>query len=377
MLGAMSGQKVRVLHLLPWVAEGGVERTRQLLAQHLDPERYEQRIVCATTRPWMEDAITAAGTPIEKIGGSWTPMDFRSIRRVRSIIESWRPDIVHGAVFEGVSMASLGPPLGFPGRVVLEEIDFPIGRSWRGNLLLRLYATRADRFVAVSPAVGEYLRDELGLDESVRRVINNGVTPVERTTPEQVESLRAELGLPDDAFIVGSVGRIDDSHKRFSDLIRATAKLRERVDGLYLVIVGQGSDRPMLERLADELGAGDRVVFAGYHERVAPLYGLMDVFALASNRESFGLVIAEAMFASLPVVTTAIGGPRDIVVDGETGLHVDVGDVDAFVAAIERLAGDPALRRRFGEAGLERARACYSSDRYVRDVAQLYDELLS
>lgn len=376
MLAAMNGGKTRVLHLLPWLAEGGVEQRRLVLAQQLDPTRYEQRIACATTRAWMEAAITAAGTPIEKIGGTWTVTDLRSIRRVRAIIEDWRPDIVHGAVFEGVSMAALGPPLGWRGHVILEEIAFPTGRSWRSNLLLRLLAFRADRFVAVSPAVGEYLRDELHLGDAVRRVIDNGVSAVEPAPPEQVEALRAELGLPPDAFVVGSAGRLDDSVKRFSDLIRATAKLRDRVDGIHLVIAGGGRDGPVLERLAEELGVADRIVLAGHHERMAPVYGLFDVFALASNRESFGLVLAEAMFASLPVVSTAVGGPRDIVVDGETGIHVEVGDIDAIARALEELAVDPALRQRLGDAGLERARRCYSAERYARDVAALYDELV-
>jgi glycosyltransferase involved in cell wall biosynthesis len=258
-------------------------------------------------------------------------------------------------------------------KLIIEEIGIPTGRSPKANLLFRLCAARADRCLGVSNAVGDYLR-QMRIPARKRQVLFNGVRDLPAT--EDRASVRRSLGFANDAVVVGSVGRMYDHVKRFSDLIRAFALVAPTQPKARLLLVGEGPDRAMLTRLAATLGVSERVVFTGYRRDTANLYGAMDVFALTSARESFGLVLVEAMFAALPTICTATGGMVDVVVDKETGLHVPCGAVEQLAAAMTRLLADAGLRERLGEAGALRAASRFSAARYAADVAAVYEDVL-
>ena len=131
---------------------------------------------------------------------------------------------------------------------------------------------------------------------------------------------------------------------------KGVLELVEAANGIPLVVVGDG---PLREQVPGARG------FVA-HDELLRLYGRAAVVAVPSYREGFGVVCAEAMAHARPVVASAVGGLLDLVADGETGIHVPAGDVPALRAALERLLGDPELRRRFGEAGRERVRERFS-----------------
>lgn len=117
--------------------------------------------------------------------------------------------------------------------------------------------------------------------------------------------------------------------------------------------------------------------FVGYQANPQPYYALMDVFALASASEAFGLVLVEAMFAGLPVVATRVGGIPTVVAEGETGLLVDPGDPLALANALLKLERSRSLRHDMGAKGRIRALTRFSAERYVADVDRLYQKLAS
>lgn len=365
--------RARILHCLPWLASGGVERRRLELARRLSADVYEQRVVCLRAKPDLRTRFERAGVVVEEVG---EPIGARALARTAHAARAFRPDLVHGAVFEGVTMANVAALASRAPRLIVEEIDYPIHRSPRGNLLFRVLAHRADRCVAVSPSVLEYLTGRARIPEHKARLIMNGAAQPHLVDPARRAEVRASLGVAPHDFLVGSIGRLFDGHKRFSDLIRAIALLASEHPKPRLLIVGDGPDRQALEELARTLGVDDRVHFAGYQSDVGPMLSSMDLFALASERESFGLVLVEAMFAGLAVVGTATFGIRDIVVHEETGLLVPVSDPPALANAIAQLQRDDERRRAFGEAGRLRAEAHFGAARYVKDVDALYREVL-
>ena len=239
---------------------------------------------------------------------------------------------------------------------------------------MRAMAALADRCVAVSPAVGTYLRDTLRIPEEQIRVIPNGVEIPEPVSRTELNDTRRELGLEDGDLVVGSLGRMHDHVKRFSDLIDAFSLLAKDHPKAKLLLVGGGPDEALLRERARKKGLGMRIIFAGYQPNPVPYLESMDVFALVSETESFGLALVEAMFASLPVVCTGVGGMRDVVADGKTGLCVSPGNVQQIVQALRRLVSDSELRERMGRAGRQRAMILFTADRYAGDVAALYDE---
>jgi L-malate glycosyltransferase len=175
-------------------------------------------------------------------------------------------------------------------------------------------------------------------------------------------------------LVIGTVSRLDDDHKRISDLLEAVAGI-DRSD-VQLLIVGDGPDRLALEKRVADLRLTERVIFAGSQVDVAPWYRVMDVFALASAREAFGLVNVEAMLASLPVVATRVGGIPEIVEDGTTGLLVPPRSPERLRESLLTMVEDPELRCRLGREGKNRAERLFSVGAYVREIDKLYTDLV-
>ena len=202
-------------------------------------------------------------------------------------------------------------------------------------------------------------------------VVHNGVAPA----PPANGSLRAELGIPADAPLVGEVARLCDV-KGQRELIAALA----HVPDARLVLVGDdleqgGAFRAGLERDAERAGVRERVVFTGHRADARALLGELDVVALPSWTEGLPLVVLEAMASGRAVVATPVGGTPELVADGETGLLVPPRDPDALAGALRRLLGDEALRRRLGEAGERRVREEFSLDAMCARVLAIYDEV--
>ncbi|AJX33086.1 glycosyltransferase [Burkholderia oklahomensis] len=151
--------------------------------------------------------------------------------------------------------------------------------------------------------------------------------------------------LPAGRFIV-SVARLDEGQKDHRTLLRAYAKVRaRRADAPRLVLVGDGPDRRVLEQLADELGLGDAVQFAGFCANPFPSVRAADMLILSSRYEGLPMVLGEAMALGTPVISTDCPtGPRDQLDGGRGGLLVPPGDADALADAIERMLADDALR---------------------------------
>jgi glycosyltransferase involved in cell wall biosynthesis len=145
-----------------------------------------------------------------------------------------------------------------------------------------------------------------------------------------------------------------------------------------VLIAGDGGMRPALEARMADLGLTDRIRFLGVlaHAEIAPLLADLDIFAMPSRREAWGVVAAEASAVGLPVVASRVGGIPEIVVDGATGLLVPPEDPDALAAALDKLLVDPALGARMGRAGHARIEAEYRWDVCVDAMEAVYSGIL-
>jgi glycosyltransferase involved in cell wall biosynthesis len=159
-------------------------------------------------------------------------------------------------------------------------------------------------------------------------------------------------------------------------LLRALSSLSDEEPVPRVWIVGDGPERPRLERLAARLGVDDRVRFLGRRDDVADLLTACDVYVQPSRHEGLGVAALEAMAAGRPVVASRTGGLAESVVHERTGLLVPAEDPAALAESLARLLEDPALRKRLGSAGPERVTKAYSPGAMVEAYAQLYDEVL-
>jgi L-malate glycosyltransferase len=238
-------------------------------------------------------------------------------------------------------------------------------RRWVNPLLSR----RRGHLRAVSADLRRHMLDE-GFQPGRLSVLYNGIDPGERPSNADRHAARQALGLPHDALVVGTAGRLDPV-KNLDLLLHTHAALTATHQHARTVIVGDGPERAALEAKAAELGIGDSVCFAGYRSDVRSLIPAFDVFLNCSAYEGVSLTILEAMAAALPVVATPVGGNPEVVVDQDTGLLIPA-SAAALADAVKSLAIDERRRGAMGEAGRRRVEQHFSMARMVEEYANLY-----
>lgn len=367
-------KKIKILHIQETIGSGGVERLRLSLAKHLDKEKFDQKFVCTFASGNIPDEIRAEGFEVISIGEFKSPFDWSQHKKIQKIIEDYQPDIVHGAVFEGVTMAAINGWFKKVPITIIEETSDPQNRSWKGHLLMKLYSILSTKVIGVSAAVTEdYLKGKLRLSDSKAITINNGVALPKIKGHDELIKAKEKWQINESDFIIGSAGRmLHDSHKRFSDLIKAFADFSKNKTNVKLLLVGDGPEKKGYEKLVHDLEISEKVVFAGYQSDVHLFYQLMHVFSLVSEREAFGLVLAEAMLNKLPVVATRIGGMKYIVADQETGFLVEPRNVNAITEKFEWLYSNSDLAKEMGEKGNLRALENFTEKMYVKKIEELY-----
>ncbi|MFA7436864.1 glycosyltransferase family 4 protein [Castellaniella sp.] len=202
-------------------------------------------------------------------------------------------------------------------------------------------------------------------------------SPVPSFDPVPESTLRAELGIPAHAVVVGCVAVMREK-KGHRVLIEAMRGLLQRPE-VYLVLVGDGS--PLYEELQADVrhsGLQAKVIFAGRRQDIPNVLAGFDVFALATEQEASGTVFVEAAMAGLPVVGTDVGGVAEMLQNGVTGLLVPVQDTAALEQALARLIDDPGLRRTMGQAGLKfiHESGRFDTETLVADTEACYDRWL-
>jgi glycosyltransferase involved in cell wall biosynthesis len=330
------------------------------------------------------------GVPVVTI-----PHLHREISPVRDLLATWRlakmmraqrPTILHthtakaGAVGRAAALLAgrSRPPIivhTFHGHVLRGYF----GGFWTGFFrgLERMLARVTDVLVAVSPEV----RDELvalGVAPAAKfRVIRLGIELDNRISPDGAAraETRRVMGIPEDRFLVGWIGRMTGV-KRTDVLLKGFRALRDEGVDAVLCMVGDGPDRGAVEELAGELGIVRDCLFAGYQEEVGPFFAAFDVFVLPSGNEGTPVTAIEALASGCPVVATRVGGVPDVVEDGIDGFLVDPAAVQELAARLAELARNRELCARMGAAGRERVATRYAVDRLVDDVDRLYRELL-
>ena len=366
---------IRVLHIMSTVTGGGVERRRLSLAKAFKGTNIQMKLVGTFKSGNIAEQIEENGVEIIEIGDFNGPFHWEKHKKIQKIIDDFKPHIIHGAVYEGVTMAAINGFIKKVPIIILEETSDPQNRSSKADFLLRIFSFAADKFIAIAPNVADYLRNTAKVSEKKVITINNGVEIPRTVSDLEVQNLKNLYDIKQDDFVIGTIGRLFNDHKKITDIIEAIHLLKD-FENLKLLIVGSGKDEEFIKQKVIELGVQEKVIFAGYQFDTAPFYQLMDVFCIASQREGFGLVAAEAMLHKLPVIATRVGGLQNVVVDGETGILIQPHQPQEIADAIKKLYGSSNLVKEYSGNGYNRAMQNYTEERYVNDVIALYRELL-
>jgi glycosyltransferase involved in cell wall biosynthesis len=302
----------------------------------------------------------------------------RALAALVALMRREKPDLVHAHMPISGLLARIAARIAGVPRVAYTCHGFLFnqpGPWWRralSRVTERLGGRLTDVFITVSEEEASDAR-RLGIHPRATAV-QNGRDPARfRPDPAARAALRAELGAVETDCVVIAVSRLV-RHKGYPELLQA---MEATPANCLLWVVGNrlpsdhGEDmEPHFARAAQVLGK--RLVRLGYREDVPRLLAAADVFCLPSHSEGLPMSVIEAMLTGLPVVASRVGGLREQVVDGGTGLLVPPMTVDALAASLTRLAADPALRAAMGEAGRARATKCFDEARNLaRCVALL------
>ena len=209
--------------------------------------------------------------------------------------------------------------------------------------------------ISITDFTRRYLVDTYRVPDERVSLIYQG-TDVAAFAPDAVraEQARQRYPVPPDAFpVLGNVGSFEE-RKGQVGLLEAVAAVRRRLPHVHLLMVGDGPDEQMLRAKVAELGLGAHVTFFPFTREPVHVFEVIDVLVLASlYKEGLPNVLLEAMSMGVPVVSSRLAGTPEVVLDGETGLLVEPGEVDEIATAIEQLGTDWAACRRMGAAGRE------------------------
>lgn len=357
------------MQLVLSLAPGGTERLVIEIVRAL-AQRIES-IVCCLDQPgaWAAE-LEALNVPVISLARAPGFQPSLAMRLAR-LIKERRIDVVHCHHYSPYVYGLLASMLAPSVKLVFTEHGklSDAGPSSKRRLVNPILSRLPGRLCAVSADLKQHMVAE-GFPARRLKVLYNGIDPGERPTHAQRHAARVELGIPEGAFVAGTVGRLDPV-KNLPLLLRAHALAAAGNPGLRTVIVGDGPERAALETAAAELGIEESVIFTGYRQDVRFLMAAFDVFVNCSSYEGVSLTILEAMATTLPVIATPVGGNPEVVVDQETGLLVPA-KARLLADAIAALAKSPRRRRDMGNAGRWRVIRHFSIARMVDEYASAY-----
>lgn len=298
-----------------------------------------------------------------------------SLAALRRYIRKHGPfDVVHGHSSKGGALARLATSPGDAARVYTPHALYTLGYA-RGTLQRRIFgllertlARRCEGIICVSSAEYSHAR-EIGLPAGKLFTVENGIAPLAEIDRG---AIRRRLGLRDNEVAIGFVGRLA-AQKAVHRLIEAFVLVRNTHAHARLVIVGNGPDEAGLKILARDRGVSDSVIWTG--EANGPeIMGALELFALPSRYEAFPYALLEAAARRLPIVTTNVGGVKELVHDGVNGVVVEQDDIDGFARGLVRLVGDHQQRRDMG-AQSQRIGAHFNFDSMVGKTLAVYATL--
>src|SRR5438105_7731168 len=306
---------IRIVHVITGLTAGGAERTMINIARGLDPSRFQSQVISLSRDHTLAPALRAAGVPLTTLDARpFLTVGLGPLGRVAQLLRREKPHIVQTWLFDadlvgGIAGWMTGVPVIWNVRASLSDSGWmPIASSLRWRVVARLCAAMSGIIprniiscsrANVSRNLRHYQRDKI-------RVISNGVD-VELFKPDPVAraEVRAELGVDDEAPLIGLVARFHPV-KDLATFFAAARTVIETHPQARFLLCGQGMEgtNTALTRLVRSHGLQDSVLRLGFREDVVRIFAALDVHVLSSKSEAFGNVLLEAMAAGVPCVAT-------------------------------------------------------------------------
>ena len=372
----------RVLfHIIDSLRVGGAEQFVVNMLRYHDRACYRPVCIClrAPMGTHLEAAVQQMGVPLHFLDVSNKPLRWLHNMKLNALFKKYRPTIVHthlgGIVYAFVLTMKYRTPVRVHTLHSVAAHEMGMGPSRRVRLLA--FRFRVGSFVPVAIAEEVARTFEALYNYPNPILIPNGVS-IDAFSPDREvrQRVRRELQVEPQTLVFVHVGRFA-AVKNHEMLVAAFAQLvGQQPLPTELWLVGDGELREAVQHQVRALGIESRVRFLGVRSDIPDLLRAADVFVFPSRWEGNPLSVMEAMAAGLPVIATAVGGVPELVEEGASGILVPNEDLHGLVAAMQRMAQDPNLRRQMGQAARQRAVERFDIRQTVRAYEALYEEIL-
>lgn len=335
--------------------------------------------------PYESEYIRSLGRPVRPA------RDVRALRAIYKMLGRFQPSIVHTHTAKAGTLGRLAM-LAYnqsSGRRKAKAIHTYHGHVFEGYFrptvasafiaIERQLARHTDIIITISPRIRDDIVNRYGIGRPDQvRVVPLGfdlarfldIDPVARA------QARRELDLSPDVLVITTVGRLAPI-KRHDLFLKMAARLKDVHPAATFLIVGDGALRDALERQAADLGIANRVRFLGWRGDLPTVYAATDLFVLTSDNEGTPVALVEAIASGVASVSTDVGGVRDVIADQSSGLLIRAGDAEGLAGAVSALLKDETTRARLAQQGRSSVGSRFGFERLVRDLTELYREVLT
>ena len=370
-------KKIRILNVAQ--AAGGVDRYIRMLLKYLDKDKFENVLVCS--QDFHKEDYNGLVDYFEQIemtraiGAS----DLKATKAVRKLIKKYNPDIVYAHSSKAGAIARVAD-IGLRNRCVYNPHGWAFNMRCSAKkkaiytMIEKIAAPFCDKIICISDAEKQSALDKKICKEDKLQVIFNGVDIEAYENGAHGAVKRQDMNIPEDAFVVGMVGRI--SQQKAPDVfIKMAKQVKDEVPNAHFIIVGNGNQEDEIRKYAKDNGFSDSLHITGWVDDPMSYVELFDVACLLSRWEGFGLVLPEYMMARKPIVASRVDAIPNIICDGENGLLVGMDDVVGASTAVLKLYLNNNLKSKLIDEGLKTVYKKFDVQRMTRETEKLFEEV--
>lgn len=373
----MKKKKIKILHVAQ--AAGGVDRYIRMLLKYLDKDKFENVLVCS--QDFHKEDYNGLVDYFEQIemtraiGAS----DLKATKAVRKLIKKYNPDIVYAHSSKAGAIARVAD-IGLRNRCVYNPHGWAFNMRCSAKkkaiytMIEKIAAPFCDKIICISDAEKQSALDKKICKEDKLQVIFNGVDIEAYENGAHGAVKRQDMNIPEDAFVVGMVGRI--SQQKAPDVfIKMAKQVKDEVPNAHFIIVGNGNQEDEIRKYAKDNGFSDSLHITGWVDDPMSYVELFDVACLLSRWEGFGLVLPEYMMARKPIVASRVDAIPNIICDGENGLLVGMDDVVGASTAVLKLYLNNNLKSKLIDESLKTVYKKFDVQRMTRETEKLFEEV--
>jgi glycosyltransferase involved in cell wall biosynthesis len=365
-----------IVYVIASMITGGTQTHLLQVFRFLDRTRFRPHLFCLRDAGDLIEAARSLDVDVRTFGmkGSFkSPGDFAGLWRLRGAIAAVGPAVVHGYLLRGNFFGAAAARLAGVRAIVTSKRGHHEPAGPEERFAVRVSNTLSRVVTGNSPAVLEFTREVEAAVPEPMKMIPSGID-TDRFTADAVEDLRAELGLGD-APVIGSAITWRP-RKGFRMLFEAFAEVRKAIPGAKLLLAGVDEWVGPPAELSVELGIRDDITLLGRRDDMPRVLKTLDIFVLPSESEGMSNAVLEAMSMGRPVVATAVGGNPYVIDEGKTGFLVAYEDVPALVDRLTRILSGAVAGAEIGAAARAEVERSYSARSMVREMEDLYDEVI-